>query len=62
MLRHRLLSLRAYDGNAAMKNALVIEGTHIEDGIRELFDDPRVEYLHVHNAKPGCYNCEVRRR
>lgn len=61
MLRHRLLSVRAYDGAAMMKAATVCEGTALEQTIGELFSDPDVAYLHVHNARPGCFNCEVRR-
>lgn len=61
MLRHRLLSVRAYDGSAIMKNAAVCEGTALEQTIGEFFGDPAITYLHVHNARPGCFNCEVRR-
>ena len=61
MLRSRLLSLRAYDGTAMMVNADVVAGDDLEHHISRMFTDKRVEYLHVHNARPGCYNCEVRR-
>lgn len=59
MFRHRLLSVRAYDAAAMMVGAEVVNGTEIEDAIRRLFSDERVSYLHVHNARPGCYNCTV---
>jgi hypothetical protein len=61
MLRHRLLSVRAYDGTAMMKDATVCDGTTIEQTIGEFFNDPDIAYLHVHNARPGCFNCEVHR-
>ena len=61
MLRHRLLSVRAYDGGAMMKGAAVCEGKALEQTIREFLADPDIAYLHVHNARPGCFNCEVRR-
>lgn len=59
MFRHRLLSIRGYDDAAMMLGAEVVDGTEIEDAIRRLFSNERVSYLHVHNARPGCYNCSV---
>jgi hypothetical protein len=61
MFRHRLLSLRAYDRDAMMINAAAADGTDLEAAIRDLFANPAVAYLHVHNARPGCYNCRVDR-
>lgn len=61
MLRHRLLSVRAYDGTSMMKDATVCEGTALEQTIEKFFSSPDIAYLHVHNARPGCFNCEVRR-
>ena len=54
-LRIRLLSLRAYDDQGMMLDAEVVEGMAIEAVIARLFDDPAVRYLHVHNARRGCY-------
>lgn len=54
-LRIRLLSLRAYDGAGMMRDAEVVEGAAIETVIARLFADPAVSYLHVHNARRGCY-------
>ena len=59
MFRHRLLSIRAYDGAAMMVGAEVVKGSELEEAIRRLFADESVSYLHVHNAQPGCYNCSV---
>lgn len=61
MFRHRLLSVRAYDGGAMMTGAAVVQGSELEDSIGRLFADDRVSYLHIHNASPGCYNCRVER-
>ena len=60
-LRIRLLSLRAYDDNGMMLNADVVEGTAIETVIERLFADPAVSYLHVHNARRGCYAGRIER-
>ena len=59
MLRHRLLSIRAYDAAAMLVEAEVVNGGELEQTIRRLFADERVRYLHIHNARPGCYNCRV---
>lgn len=61
MLRHRLLSIRAYDAAGMMRGADVCEGNDLERTISTLFEDPSTAYLHVHNAKPGCFNCRVDR-
>lgn len=60
-LGHRLLSLRAYDRQAMMIGADVVEGAALEAALRRLFADPEVAYLDVHNARPGCFNCRVER-
>ena len=61
MLRHRLLSVRAYNEKAMMKSAKVVEGQALEETIRHFFSDSKIAYLHVHNAAPGCFNCVVQR-
>jgi len=61
MLRHRLLSLRGYDAQGMLVGADVCEGTSLESVVTRLFADSDVAYLHVHNAKPGCFNCRIER-
>ncbi len=61
MLRHRLLSLRAYDASGMLVAAEVAEGTTLDERIRLAFADPLVTYLHLHNARPGCFNCRLER-
>ena len=61
MLRHRLLSVRAYNADNMMLEAMVIEGKILEETIHALFEKKEIAYLHIHNAKPGCYNCLVQR-
>jgi hypothetical protein len=60
-LRSRLLSVRAFDAHGMMIDADVIEGVALDRLIARFFGDPAVEYLHVHNAKRGCFAAEVRR-
>lgn len=59
MFRHRLLSVRAYDDASMMTGADVVEGVRLEESIAKFFSRDDVSYLHLHNAKPGCYNCRV---
>jgi len=54
-LRIRLLSLRAYDEHGMMLDADVVEGNAIESVIARLFSQPDISYIHVHNARRGCY-------
>ena len=59
--RDRLLSVRSYDADGWMHDADVVEGTQLEATIERLFADPRIAYLHVHNARRGCYACRIDR-
>jgi hypothetical protein len=61
VLLHRLLSLRCYDNAGMMLEAHVLEGKELSQMLSQLFDNQKIEYMHVHNAKPGCYSCSVRR-
>jgi hypothetical protein len=61
MLRSRLLSIRGYDARGTMRASDVCDGSDLESALLNLFEDSRISYLHVHNAKPGCFNCRVDR-
>lgn len=61
MFNHRLLSLRGYDKNSIMKDASVVEGANLKAQILMMFENNEIHYIHIHNAKPGCYNCLVER-
>jgi uncharacterized protein DUF1203 len=61
MFHHRLLSVRAYSKTAMMMGARVVEGRALEEAIKDFFSDREIEYLHLHNAGAGCFNCLVQR-
>lgn len=61
MLEHRLLSLRGYNNIGMMQSASVIEGSELKNHISEIFTNDTIAYIHIHNAKPGCFNCVVER-
>jgi hypothetical protein len=60
-VRRRLISLRAYDAAAMMRGAEVVEGVEVGARLQRLFADAQVDYVHLHNARPGCYSCLARR-
>jgi hypothetical protein len=57
----RLLSVRALDERGMMIDADVVHGSEAAPVIERLLDNPAVAYLHLHNAKPGCYAARVDR-
>ena len=61
VVRRRLMSVRAYDADGMMVNADVVEGRELESCVGRFFADASVLYLHLHNARPGCYSCRVDR-
>lgn len=61
VLRRRLLSVRAFDAEGMMADADVVEGAALEPAVARMFARPNVAYLHLHNAKPGCYAARVDR-
>ena len=56
-LTRRLLSVRAYDGNHMLVDADVVQGDELEDAAQRLLRE--ASYLHVHNARPGCFAARI---
>jgi len=62
ILKQRLLSLRAYNSENMMCDAAIFQGEeNIIKGIQSFFENPEIEYIQIHNANPGCFNCSVER-
>lgn len=61
MFNHRLLSIRGYNKEVMMIFADVCEGMFLKDKLLQILKNPKIEYIHLHNAKPGCFNCTVKR-
>ena len=61
VLESRLLSVRAIDDDGMMVEADVVEGTRLAAVIDRFFANEQIRYLHVHNAKPGCFAARVDR-
>lgn len=61
VLHRRPISLRGFDGAHMMIAADLAEGDAVGPAIAAMLDDPNVAYLHLHNAKPGCFAARVTR-
>lgn len=61
MFRHRVLSVRAFDATGMMIDADVVKGDRLEPLIERMFANESAKYLHIHNAKLGCYAALVER-
>jgi hypothetical protein len=55
----RLISVRAYDAAHMMVAATVSEGPAVASEIETYFRQDNVDYIHLHNAKRGCFSCKV---
>lgn len=57
----RVVSVRAFDARHMMIDADVIEGPQAASLFERLLANSEAQYLHVHNAKRGCYSALVER-
>jgi hypothetical protein len=57
----RLMSLRAYDSAHLMIAAEVCEGEAAGARLDALFAEASVAYVHLHNARRGCFSCLAQR-
>jgi Protein of unknown function (DUF1203) len=57
----RTMSVRAYDKKGMMLDGAVVPGSELKPHIEKIFANPKIEYLHLHNAGAGCYSCKVER-
>jgi len=57
----RAMSVRAYDANDMMVDADVCDGKEAGAVIERMLADDAVAFIHLHNAKRGCFSCRVER-
>lgn len=57
----RLISLRAYNHGHRIAAAEVLEGTAVAGWLHERLADRHIAYVHLHNARYGCYSCRADR-
>jgi hypothetical protein len=61
MLRIRLISVRAFNVDGNMVDADITSGQELEALIHRMLSCETAAYLHVHNAKRGCFLARVDR-
>jgi hypothetical protein len=61
VLRHRTLSLRAFDPENMIVDADLVDGREAEALIARFFARPEVAFIHAHFARHGCFACRIDR-
>jgi Protein of unknown function (DUF1203) len=61
VLLMRLLSVRAFSHDGMLLDADVMQGRELALAIDRMLNMTQVQYLHVHNAKAGCFAARVDR-
>jgi hypothetical protein len=63
VLRNPLVSLRHYDagGMCLYEHGIVLPGEQAEGPLRQRLGDPRVAFVNIHTARPGCWLARVER-
>jgi len=57
----RVLSLRGFDADGMMSDAILTEPGEADAGIRKLFANPEISTIHAHNATRGCFSAKIER-
>ena len=57
----RVLSLRGFDEDGMMAEAILTEPGEADAGIRKLFANPQIQTIHAHNAARGCFSAKIER-
>jgi len=57
----RVLSLRGFDRDGMMAEAILTQPGEADAGIRRLFANPEIEAIHAHNAVRGCFSAKIER-
>jgi hypothetical protein len=57
----RVLSLRGFDKDGMMADAILTQPGEADPGIRQLFENLSIETIHAHNATRGCFSAKIER-
>ena len=57
----RVLSLRGFDKDGMMTEAILTQPGEADAGIRKLFANPATMTIHDHNATRGCFSAKIER-
>ena len=61
VFRGRVLSLRGFDAQGMMADAILSEAGEADAAIRRLFENPAITLIHAHNAVRGCFAAAIER-
>lgn len=61
VMQARPLGLRGFDAAGMLRGARLAAPGEADAGIRDLFDNPDIAYIHAHNAAHGCFVARVDR-
>jgi Protein of unknown function (DUF1203) len=61
-LARRTLSLRAYDADGTMIDAVIVEGDVAKEAIKAMFEDQTIVRIDAHNATRGCFAAHIMRQ
>ena len=61
VFKTRVLSLRGFDKEGMMADAVLTQPGEADTGIRRLCANPEVETIHAHNATRGCFSAKIER-
>ena len=57
----RILSLRGFDADGMMADAILTQPGEADTGIRKLFENDNIVSIHAHNATRGCFAARIER-
>lgn len=57
----RVLSLRGFDADGMMAEAILSQPGEADSAIRKLFANPEIATIHAHNATRGCFSAKIER-
>jgi hypothetical protein len=61
VIASRLISVRGFNARDRIVGADVVDGADLRDILNEMLSDKDVDYIHLHNAKQGCFAAKVTR-
>ena len=57
----RIMSLRGFDADGMMADAILTQPGEADAGIRKLFENNGIASIHAHNAPRGCFAARIER-
>lgn len=61
VISSRLLSVRGFNEQNLMESADVVEGVNLATKLEEMFSNPAISFVDIHNAKQGCFAAKATR-